>query len=85
MFTAPTMKGDYADRLRTNQEELFAVATMLFMVLITGQFPYARAHTDGDVTQLIAEGKFAFQFQGASDQDQPDGAGTAPGPAPLHA
>src|SRR5690606_10778748 len=42
MFTAPTVTGDYADALRTEEEELFAVATMLFMILITGQFPYAR-------------------------------------------
>lgn len=73
MFTAPTLKGDYADNLRTMEEELFAVATMLFMVLITGQFPYNRVGTDLDIPQLIGEGKFAFQFQGRSDQDQPDG------------
>lgn len=73
MFTAPTVKGDYADNLRTMEEELFAVATMLFMVLITGQFPYNRVGTDLDIPQLIEEGKFAFQFQGRSDQDQPDG------------
>lgn len=73
MFTAPTVKGDYADRLRTTQEELFAVATMLFMILITGQFPYSRAGTDGHIPTLIAEGKFAFQFKGRSDQDQPEG------------
>lgn len=73
MFTSPALTGDYADRLRTMQDELFAVATMLFMILITGQFPYSRAGTDGDIPQLIKEGKFAFQFQGASDQDQPEG------------
>lgn len=73
MFTSHAVTGDYADRLRTIQDELFAVATMLFMILITGQFPYSRAGTDGDIQRLIKEGKFAFQFQGASDQDQPDG------------
>lgn len=74
MFTAPSVSGDYADTLRTEQEELFAVATMLFMILITGQFPYARAGADGgDFATLIREGKFAFQFRGASDRDQPEG------------
>lgn len=74
MFTAPTITGDYADALRTVEEERFAIATMLFMILITGQFPYARAGADGgDFAALIKEGKFAFQFQGASDQDQPEG------------
>lgn len=74
MFTAPTVTGGYADALRTVEEELFAVATMLFMILITGQFPYARAGADGgDFAALIKEGKFAFQFQKKSDRDQPDG------------
>lgn len=74
MFTAPSVSGDYAARLRTEQEELFAVATMLFMILITGQFPYARTGVDGgDFAALIREGKFAFQFKGASDRDQPEG------------
>lgn len=74
MFTAPTVSGDYADALRTVEEELFAVATMLFMILITGQFPYARAGADGgDFAALIKEGKFAFQFRAKSDRDQPDG------------
>lgn len=74
MFTAPSVSGDYAARLRTEQEELFAVATMLFMILITGQFPYARTGVDGgDFAALIREGKFAFQFRGPSDRDQPEG------------
>lgn len=74
MFTASSIIGDYAEALRTVEEERFAVATMLFMILITGQFPYARAGADGgDFVALIKEGKFAFQFQGASDQDQPEG------------
>jgi serine/threonine protein kinase len=74
MFTAPTITGDYAEELRTIEEELFAVATMLFMILITGQFPYARSGADGgDFAALIKEGKFAFQFQEHSDRDQPGG------------
>ncbi|MCC2314079.1 protein kinase domain-containing protein [Cellulomonas xiejunii] len=74
MFTAPSVTGDYANALRTKQEELYAVATMLFMILITGQFPYARAGADGgDFAALIKEGKFTFQFQGPSDRDQPEG------------
>ena len=74
MFTAPSVTGDYADALRTEQEELFAVATMLFMILITGQFPYSRSGADGgDFAALIKEGKFSFQFRGPSDQDQPEG------------
>ena len=74
MFTAPTALGKpYSDSLRTMDEELFAVATMLFMILITGQFPYARAGSDGDIARLIREGNFAFQYKENSNRDQPDG------------
>jgi ribosomal protein L19E len=55
------------------EEELFAVATMLFMILITGQFPYARAGSDGDIARLVQEGNFAFQYKENSNRDQPDG------------
>ena len=74
MFTAPSALGKhYAEFLRTLDEELFAVATMLFMVLITGQFPYARAGSDGDIVRLIKDGKFAFQVGDRSNRDQPEG------------
>nr|WP_227412115.1 hypothetical protein [Cryobacterium sp. BB736] len=74
MFTAPSVTGEYASRLRTMQEENFAVATMLFNILMTGQYPYARTGADtSDPAVLIAGGKFPYQFQGASDRDQPEG------------
>ena len=74
MFTAPSALGKpYSNSLRTMEEELFAVATMLFMILITGQFPYARAGSDGDIARLIQEGNFAFQYKENSNRDQPDG------------
>ena len=74
MFTAASaQRRAYADSLRTLEEENFAVATMLFMVLITGQFPYARAGSDGDIARLVREGNFAFQFRDRSNRDQPEG------------
>lgn len=73
MFTAPTMNGEYADRLRTPEEELFAVAVMLFMILITGQHPYNRAGTDGDITRLIEEKIFPYQLGERKGADQPEG------------
>jgi serine/threonine protein kinase len=74
MFTAPRMLGKtYADDLRTVEDELFAVATMLFMIVMTGQFPYIRTGTDGDMVQLIKEGNFAFQYENRNNGDQPDG------------
>lgn len=74
MFSAPTLLGNsYGERLRTAEEERFAVAAMLFMIMITGQFPYARSGSSGDVRELIMAGEFAFQYQTASNRDQPAG------------
>ncbi|MFB8229906.1 CFI-box-CTERM domain-containing protein [Cellulosimicrobium sp. NPDC055967] len=74
MFSAPSVIGRrYPDFLRTIEDERFAVATMLFMILITGQFPYARSGSDGDIVRLIKEGSFAFQYKENSNQDQPAG------------
>ena len=74
MFTAASALGrPYAESLRTKEEELFAVATMLFMVLITGQFPYARSGSDGDIARLVKDGNFAFQVGERSNRDQPEG------------
>ncbi|MDN4163390.1 protein kinase domain-containing protein [Nocardioides abyssi] len=78
MYTSPAMLGKtYAEDLRTMEDELFAVATMLFQIVMTGQFPYMRTGTDGDMVQLIREGNFAFQIsirgKEYNDRDQPDG------------
>ena len=74
MYTSPRMLGKiYAQDLRSMQDELFAVATMLFRIVMTGQFPYMRTGTDGDIVQLIREGNFAFQYEDHNNKDQPDG------------
>ncbi len=74
MFTSPAMLGKtYAEDLRTMEDELFAVATMLFMIVMTGQFPYIRTGTDGDMVRLIKEGNFAFQYENRNNKDQPEG------------
>ncbi len=74
MFSAPEVIGlRYPDFLRTLEHENFAIATMAFMILITGQFPYARSGSDGDIVRLIKDGNFAFQYKEYSNQDQPAG------------
>ncbi|MCA9012460.1 MAG: hypothetical protein KDB01_22070, partial [Planctomycetaceae bacterium] len=43
-FTAPEIQGqDYGTFLRTYEHELFAVATLLFMILFPGKCPYSHA------------------------------------------
>lgn len=74
MFTAPAIAGRaYSEFLRTEEDERFAVATMLFMILITGQFPYARKGAEGDIAKAVTEGRFAFQYKDKSNRDQPAG------------
>ncbi|MDN4489699.1 protein kinase [Demequina sp. SYSU T00068] len=74
-FTAPEIIDKrYPEFLRSLDHERFAIATMLFEILVTGTFPYSRVGGPGERTQLIKEGYFAFQFDGRSKQDQPLGA-----------
>ncbi|MBD9699451.1 hypothetical protein IGS67_08105 [Flavimobilis sp. GY10621] len=74
MYSPPEVIGKrFPEFLRTAEDERFAVATMLFMILITGLFPYARSGSDGDVSKLIREGNFALQFKDRSNKDQPAG------------
>lgn len=43
-FTAPEIQGqDYGTFLRTYEHELFAIATLLFMILFPGKCPYSHA------------------------------------------
>lgn len=73
-FTSPALLGkSYSEHLRTMEDELFAVATMLFKIIMTGQFPYTRTGVDGEIPQLIKEGNFAFQYENRNNRDQPDG------------
>lgn len=73
-FTSPALLGkSYSEHLRTMEDELFAVATMLFKIIMTGQFPYTRTGVDGEISQLIKEGNFAFQYENRNNRDQPDG------------
>jgi serine/threonine protein kinase/rRNA-processing protein FCF1 len=74
MFTAPEIQGKhYPDFLRTLSNENYAVVTLLFQIMITGQFPYARMGFDGDIAKSIKSGLFAFQWKGNSNKDQPKG------------
>lgn len=76
-FTAPELTS--YEELRTEQHELYAVAMVLFMILMTGRFAYDRADApildnDDDRTRyLIKEGKFPYKFKGYGDRDQPFG------------
>jgi len=74
-FTSPRIRGGYSDQLRTEQDEAFAIAVVLFMILMAGEHPYARKEADlSNFSALIREGKFPYQFRGIKhDHNQPDG------------
>ena len=59
-FTAPEIQGqDYGTFLRTNEHELFAIATLLFMVLFPGKCPYSHAG-GGDGASNIRKMEFSY-------------------------
>jgi len=63
-FTAPEIQGtNYAEFLRTKEHELFAVATMLFMILHPGKPPYAQ-EGGGDPAENIKKTNFAYPVFG---------------------
>lgn len=61
-FTAPEIQGvNYADFMRTHEHELFAIATMLFMILHPGKPPYAQ-QGGGDPAENIKKQNFAYPY-----------------------
>jgi len=72
-FTAPEIQGfRYDTFLRTRENENFAVATLLFKLLMFGMDPYA--HQGGEsIAKNIKTGDFSFPFQEKSNKKIPDG------------
>jgi serine/threonine protein kinase len=66
-FTAPEILGG-VQGLRTMEHENFAVAVMLFMIMMTGTFPYENSGSD-DTIQNIKSGLFPYGFAGKSERD----------------
>ncbi|WP_447781978.1 hypothetical protein [Pseudomonas plecoglossicida] len=60
-FTAPEIQGQaYGNFLRSMQHELFAVATMLFMILLPGKPPYSQLGGGSTVENIKAK-KFPYR------------------------
>lgn len=72
-FTAPEIQGvNYSSFLRTKEHEIFAVATMLFMILHPGKPPYAQ-QGGGDPAENIRNGNFPYQFGKDAVGNAPEG------------
>lgn len=72
-YTAPEIQGKkYSDFLRTKENEYFAVATLLFMLLITGKTPYAQQGGE-DQMRNIAKMDFSYPLGENSNKKTPEG------------
>ena len=72
-YTAPEIqKKSFSDFLRTQGHENFAIATLLFMIMIPGKSPYAQQGGEDPVTNIIKM-DFSYPFGDNSNKKTPDG------------
>ena len=72
-FTAPEILGrNYAEFLRTMGHERFAVATLLFMIMMMGKSPYSR-QGGGNLVENIRRGEFSYPMGEVSNRQAPEG------------
>lgn len=72
-YTAPEIQGRrYTDFLRTRGNEHFAVATLLFMIMLPGKAPYAQ-QGGGDPIENIRSMNFAYPLGEQGSRDTPEG------------
>ncbi len=72
-FTAPEGQGKrYSDFLRTVGNENFAVATLLFMIMLPGKAPYAQ-QGGGDQISNIKGMNFSYPLGDQGSKQTPDG------------
>lgn len=74
-FTPPEIQGkNYGDFLRTVEHELFAVATMVFMILLPGKPPYSQ-QGGGSPAENIKSKNFPYRFFRENSKDAPEVSG----------
>lgn len=72
-YTAPEIQGiNYAEFMRTREHELFAISTMLFMILHPGKPPYAQ-QGGGDPALNIKKQNFAYPYGKDVNNKAPEG------------
>lgn len=68
-FTPPEIQGkNYSDFLRTKEHELFAVATMIFMILHPGKPPYSQQGGESPAENIRAK-NFPYRYLTESSSD----------------
>lgn len=72
-YTAPEIqKKHFADFLRTRGNENFAVATLLFMLMLPGKPPYSQQGGEDPIANIISM-DFSYPFGESSNKKTPDG------------
>ena len=72
-FTPPEIqKKEFKTFLRTVEHEYFAIATLIFMILLPGKPPYAKVD-GGMITENIRRGVFSYPFAKNQPKDPPKG------------
>jgi len=72
-FTAPEIQGkNFSTFLRSFEHEKFAVATLLFMILLLGKTPYSH-QGGGDPAEDIKKGEFSYPLGSLSNGKTPYG------------
>ncbi|MFW5891346.1 MAG: protein kinase domain-containing protein, partial [bacterium] len=73
-FTPPELQGkDYKKFLRTFENEYFAIATLIFMILMPGKPPYSKIGGSDPATN-IKEVDFSYPYGQDKKKDTPQGA-----------
>lgn len=72
-YTAPEIqRKHFSDFLRTRGNENFAVATLLFMIMLPGKPPYSQQGGEDPISNII-EMNFSYPFGDNSNKKTPDG------------
>ena len=72
-YTAPEIqRKNFSSFLRTQGHENFAIATLLFMIMIPGKPPYAQQGGEDPIANIINM-DFSYPFGGSSNKKTPDG------------
>lgn len=73
VYTAPEVQGQpFSSFLRTKGNEAFAIATLLFRIMLPGKTPYSQ-QGGNDLQENIARGDFSYPCGENSNRRAPDG------------
>ncbi|WP_220092232.1 hypothetical protein [Helicobacter sp. 16-1353] len=72
-YTAPEIqRKNFASFLRTIGNENFAVATLLFMIMLPGKPPYSHRGGENQIENII-QMNFPYRFEDKANNKEPDG------------